>query len=39
MGLRAGIDPAQLQKLGDESEVDAFLELTRKLVESTKESP
>lgn len=39
MGLRAGIDPTQLQKLGDDSEVDAFLELTRKLIESTKDSP
>jgi hypothetical protein len=31
MGLRAGIDPAQLQQLGDELEVDAFLNLTRGL--------
>jgi hypothetical protein len=31
MGLRAGIDPARLQQLGDESEVDAFLDLTRRL--------
>ncbi len=31
MGLRAGIDPAQLQDLGHELEVDAFLSLTRRL--------
>jgi len=33
MGLRTGIDPAQLQQLGDEQEVDAFLDLTRKISE------
>lgn len=31
MGLRAGIDPAELQHLGDELEVDAFLGLMRRL--------
>lgn len=31
MGLRAGIDPTQLQHLSDEVEVDAFLGLTRRL--------
>ncbi len=31
MGLRAGIDPVELQQLGDELEVDAFLNLTRRL--------
>lgn len=34
MGLRAGFDPAELQQLGDELEVDAFLELTRRLHDS-----
>jgi len=29
MGLRPGIDPTQLQQMGDEMEVDAFLDLTR----------
>ena len=31
MGLRPGIDPARLQELGDEREVDAYLEVTRQL--------
>jgi hypothetical protein len=31
MGLRAGIDPARLQELGDELDVQAFLELSRRL--------
>jgi hypothetical protein len=38
MGLRPGIDPAQLQNLGDESEVDGFLETTHKLMQAKKES-
>jgi len=32
MGLRAGIDPARLQELGDELDVQAFLELSRRLL-------
>jgi hypothetical protein len=32
MGLRSGIDPTRLQELGDDLEVDAFLEVTRKLM-------
>lgn len=39
MGLRAGIDPAQLQQFGDELEVDAFLDLTRALLQTSKGSP
>ncbi len=31
MGLRTGIDPVELQQLGDELEVDAFLNLTCRL--------
>ena len=31
MGLRAGNDPAHLGALGDDLEVDAFLELSRRL--------
>ena len=31
LGVRPGIDPTCLQELGDELEVDAFLELTRRL--------
>ena len=31
MGLRAGNDPAHLSALGDDVEVDAFLELSRRL--------
>jgi len=31
MGLRAGIDPARLQELGDELDVQAFLELSSRL--------
>jgi hypothetical protein len=30
MGLRTGIDPARLTEVGDELEVDAFLETTRR---------
>jgi hypothetical protein len=33
MGLRPGIDPARLNHLNDELEIEAFLELTRKLTE------
>ena len=32
MGLRAGIDPARLQELGDDLDVQAFLELSRRLL-------
>ena len=35
MGLRTGIDPTYLQKLGDELEVDAFLDLTRRLMQTS----
>jgi len=31
MGLRAGIDPGRVGELGDDHEIDAFLELTRSL--------
>lgn len=31
MGVRAGVDPAHLADVGDEAEVDAFLDLTRRL--------
>jgi hypothetical protein len=31
MGLRAGIDPANLNKLADALEVDAFLEMSKHL--------
>ena len=33
MGLRTGHDPAHLGVLGDDMEVDAFLELSRRLSE------
>ena len=33
LGVRAGVDPTRLQELGDELEVDAFLDLTRRLVQ------
>ena len=33
MGLRAGHDPAHLGALGDDMEVDAFLDLSRRLSE------
>jgi len=35
MDLRAGFDPAHLGELGDELEVDAFLDLSRRLSERT----
>lgn len=38
MGLRAGIDPTKLQDLADQMEVEAFLELSRRLDRSRKES-
>ncbi len=31
MGLRIGLDPARLNEIGDEAEIDAFLETTRRL--------
>ena len=37
MGLRAGIDPARLQELGDELDVQAFLELSRRLLPAASE--
>jgi hypothetical protein len=39
MGLRTGIEPTQLQSLGDELEVDAFLNLTRHLLRDSKALP
>jgi hypothetical protein len=33
LGLRAGIDPTRLNQLADDLEVEAFLEVTRKLTE------
>ena len=39
MGLRAGIDPAQLQQLGDEMEVEAFLNLSRQLQDAAVHGP
>jgi hypothetical protein len=33
MGLRAGVDPARLNQLADEMEVDAFLALSAKLAQ------
>lgn len=38
MGLRPGIDPVQLQKLGDDLEVDAFLNLTQRLSNARNEN-
>jgi hypothetical protein len=38
MGLRPGIDPARLQELGDELEIDAYLELSEKLQEQLRRS-
>ena len=35
MGLQAGYDPAHLGALGDDMEVDAFLDLSRRLSERT----
>ena len=31
MGVRSGVDPACLAEVGDDAEVDAFLDLTRRL--------
>lgn len=31
MGVRAGVDPARLSDVGDDVEIDAFLDLTRRL--------
>jgi hypothetical protein len=39
MGVRAGIDPARLADVGDDAEVDAFLELTRQLTASKRARP
>jgi len=36
MGLRAGHDPAGLNRLADDLEAEAFLETTRKLMERTR---
>ena len=36
MGLRAGIDPARLQELGDELDVQAFVDLGRRLMPAAK---
>ncbi|MEI8243565.1 MAG: hypothetical protein WCI17_09890 [bacterium] len=34
MGVRAGVDPAHLADVGDDAEVDAFLDLSRRLAVS-----
>lgn len=34
MGVRSGVDPARLAEVGDDAEVDAFLDLTRRLATS-----
>ena len=34
MGVRSGVDPAHLADVGDDAEVDAFLDLTRRLTTS-----
>jgi len=34
MGVRAGVDPAHLADVGDDAEIDAFLDLTRQLTAS-----
>lgn len=34
MGVRAGVDPARLAEVGDDAEIDAFLDLTRRLTAS-----
>lgn len=36
MGLRVGIDPARLSEVGDDLEVEAFLETTRQLEQRKK---
>jgi len=38
MGLRTGIDPARLQQMADELEVEAFLNLTQKLMQNSRDS-
>ena len=38
MGLRAGIDPTKLQNLADQMEVEAFLDLSRRLDRSRQDS-
>ena len=35
LGLRAGIDPARLNQLNDDQEIDAFLSLTYRLQSGT----
>jgi hypothetical protein len=39
MGVRAGVDPARLADVGDDAEVDAFLDLTRRLTTSKRVRP
>jgi hypothetical protein len=39
MGVRAGVDPAHLADVGDDAEVDAFLDLTRQLMASKQARP
>lgn len=36
MGLRAGLDPAGFNQLGDDLEAEAFLETTRKLTKHSR---
>jgi hypothetical protein len=38
MGIRAGVDPARLADVGDDAEIDAFLDLTRRLTASKRKS-
>jgi len=39
MSLRAGIDPARLQQMSDEMDVEAFLDLGRELPRISKRAP
>jgi hypothetical protein len=39
MGIRAGVDPARLSDVGDDAEVEAFLNLTHQLTASKKARP
>jgi hypothetical protein len=38
MGLRTGIDPARLNQLADDMEVDAFLALSQRLAAGTQDA-
>jgi len=39
LGLRAGIDSGRLNQLGDDLDIDAFLETTRRLQQHDKGAP